>query len=175
MINFRKSGLNHQKPQFEKFRKTQWNAWIYAWKHEIKCKKKVNGLTGLERGKPSKKIDWKRQKKWRFSLTELYGERKGRKLFEKVFDPSEKLFIKNVPHDFRLIETNRGSLKNFEKISIDHKNSLGQSKFQKKHSLKKIALFLHKFLQAMKKMSKMYEYEMQSFSKTQVLNSVFLN
>ena len=40
MINFRKSGLNHQKPQFEKFGKSQWNAWIYAWKHEIKCKRK---------------------------------------------------------------------------------------------------------------------------------------
>ena len=34
----------------------------------------------------------------------MEGE-KGENFFEKVFDPSEKLFIKNISHNFRLIET----------------------------------------------------------------------
>ena len=32
---------------------------------------------------------------------------------------------------------------------------------------------MHKLLQALKNMNKMHEYEMQSFSKTQVLNLIF--
>ena len=35
-------------------------------------------------------------------MTESYGERKGRKLFEKVFDPSKKLFIKKHPTRFSI-------------------------------------------------------------------------
>ena len=34
------------------------------------------------------------KKRRRFALTESYGERKVRKLFEKVLDPSKKLFLK---------------------------------------------------------------------------------
>ena len=46
-------------------------------------------------------------------------------------------------------------------------------KIPEKHNFEKTAQFLHKILQALKNMSKMHEYEMQSFSKPQVLNPVF--
>ena len=41
--------------------------------------------------------------------------------------------------------------------------------------MRKTAQFLHKILQALKNMSKMHEYEMQRFSKTQVLNPIIPN
>ena len=41
-------------------------------------------------------------KKWRFALTESYGERQGRKLFEKVYDPSEKIVFKKRPTQFSI-------------------------------------------------------------------------
>ena len=40
MINFRKHGLKHQKPQFEKCRKYPMKCMKNAWKHQIKCKRK---------------------------------------------------------------------------------------------------------------------------------------
>ena len=39
MINFRKHGLEHQKPQFEKCRKYPMKCMKNAGKHEIKCKR----------------------------------------------------------------------------------------------------------------------------------------
>ena len=136
MINFRKSGLNHQKPQFEKFQKSQWNAWIYAWKHEIKCKRMGKMDLPAWREENLAKDRSKMTKKWRFALIEWYGERKGRKLFEKLFDPSENLVLKNVPHNFRLIETlgsidrNRQRLTQKFWINFDWlKNILDRSKF----------------------------------------------
>ena len=57
---------------------------LLAWREENLAKRQI-------------KNDKKRR---RFALTESYGERKVRKLFEKVFDPFEKLVLKNVPHDF---------------------------------------------------------------------------
>ena len=98
MINFRKNGLNHQKSQFEKFQKTQWNAWIYAWKQERKYKKKGKMDLPAWREENLAKRQIENDKKWRFALTESYGERKGRKLFEKVFDPSKKLVLKKISH-----------------------------------------------------------------------------
>ena len=140
MINFRKSGLNHQKPQFEKFQKSQWNAWIYAWKHENKCKSKgkMDLLAWREENLAKRQIN-NDKKRRRFALTESYGERKVRKLFEKVFDPFEKLVLKNVRLDFWLIETlgsidqNRQRLSQKFWINFDwSKNSFDRSKFQKK-------------------------------------------
>ena len=57
---------------------------LLAWREENLAKRQI-------------KNDKKRR---RFAFIESYGERKGRKLFEKVFDPFEKLVLKNVPHDF---------------------------------------------------------------------------
>ena len=57
---------------------------LLAWREENLAKRQI-------------KNDKKRR---RFALTESYGERKVRKPFEKVFDPFEKLVLKNVPHDF---------------------------------------------------------------------------
>ena len=47
------------------------------------------GLTGLGRGKPCKKNGWKWQKNWDWILTESYGERKNKELFEKLFVSTE--------------------------------------------------------------------------------------
>ena len=78
-----------------------------------------------------------------------------------------------IENQFRLIETDKGSPKNFEPISFDRKTVSIDRNPRKNTVLKKTAKFLHKILQALKNMSKMHEYEMQSFSKTQVLNPVF--
>ena len=39
MINFEKEDWINKNPNFEKFRKSHKNAWVYAWKHENKCKR----------------------------------------------------------------------------------------------------------------------------------------
>ena len=111
---------------------------------KINAKGRVKWTYGLGERKTLQKDRSKTTKKWRFSLTELYGERKGRKLFEKVFGPSKNLVLKNVPHNFWLIETlgsidrNRQRLTQKFWINFDwSKNSLDQSKFQKNHSFEK--------------------------------------
>ena len=76
------------------------------------------------------------------------------------------------------VRERKKSLKNFWKVSLNKSNSvfnsLDRSKFwKKKHRFEKQPSFVHKFLQALKNMNKMHEYEMQSFSKTQVINPVF--
>ena len=121
-------------------------------------------------------------KKWRFALIESYGERKGRKLFEKVFDPSETLVLKNVPHNFGLIETlgsidrNRQRLTQKFWINFDWSKTSSIDRNSRKNTvLRKTAQILHKILKALKNMSKMHEYEMQRFSKTQVLNPIIPN
>ena len=54
-------------------------------------------------------------------MTESYGERKVKKLFEKVFDSSKNLVLKNVSYDFQLIETDRGSPKNLNQFRLIEK------------------------------------------------------
>ena len=88
------------------------------------------GLTGLGRGKPCK--EWtKTTKICEWALTESYGERKSKELFEKVFVWSETQFLKNFLYDFQLIETNRGSSKYLEPILIDRKtDSINRNKLR---------------------------------------------
>ena len=104
MINFRKRGLIQQKSQFWKVPKIPKNAWVYAWKHENKCKRKgIKVLLALGEENLAKRMD-ENDKIWGWALTELYGERKVKELFEKVFVSTENQFLKNFSYDFRLIE-----------------------------------------------------------------------
>ena len=104
MINFKKEAWFNKNPKFEKVRKSQQNAWGYAWKHENKCKRKgIKVLPAL--GEENLAKEWtKTTKIWGWALTESYGERKVIELFEKVFDSTENQFLKNFSYDFRFIE-----------------------------------------------------------------------
>ena len=144
MINFKKSGFNHQKPQFEKFQKSQWHAWIYAWKHEIKCKRKgkMDLLAWREENLAKRQIE--NNKKMKICLDRVVWREKREKTFWKSVWPIWKTVFKNVPHDFQLIKTlglinqNRQRLTQKFWINFDwSKNSLDRSKFQKKHSFEK--------------------------------------
>ena len=88
-------------------------------------KEGYNGLTGLERGKPCKKTEEKRQK----IENEPCPNRRERerekfeKLLKSEFEQVKLSFFKNLIHDFqlienqfRLIETDIGSLKILKKI-----------------------------------------------------------
>ena len=120
---------------------------MHEFMHENKkenTKRRVKWTYRLGERKTLQKDRSKMTKKWRFAFIESYGERKGRKLFEKVFGPSKNLVLKNVPHNFWLIETlgsidrNRQRLTQKFWINFDwSKNSLDQSKFQKNHSFEK--------------------------------------
>ena len=80
---------------------------------------------------------------------------------------------KKLIHDFQLIETDRGSLKILNAISIDRKKDWINRNFGKITVLKNSANFVNKLLKALNFVNKMHEYEMKCFSKTQVLNLVF--
>ena len=132
MINFRKEGLNHQKPQIWIGPKIPTKAWIYAWKHENKCKRKgimvlpALGEENLAKNlvENDKKIDDWACLSWR----EI--ERKFWKLLKKLSWISQDLIKKKkklihnfrlIENQFQLIETDRGSLKIFKTILIDRK------------------------------------------------------
>ena len=73
-------------------------------KHEIKCKRKgKKDLPALGEENLAKRMD-ENDKNWDWALTESYGERIVKELFEKVFDSIENQFLKNFSYDFRLIE-----------------------------------------------------------------------
>ena len=120
-------------------------------------------------------------KNWEWALSQSERERKVWKTFEKWVWTSQTHFLKNPIHDFQLIknqfrfiEIDIGSLKkNFKTISIYRKATSINRNSEKKHSFEKQPNFVHKLLQALKNMNKMHEYELQSFSKMQVLNPVF--
>ena len=128
----------------------------------------------MERGKPCKKIEGKQQKIEEKPLLSRREKEKFEKLLKSEFEQVKLSFKKkNLIHKFRLIETDKGSSKNFETISIDRKTASIDRNSRKKHSFeKKKKQFLHKILQALKNMSKMHENEMQSFSKTQVFPKI---
>ena len=71
-------------------------------------------------------------------------------------------FLKNFVslYLFRLIKTDRGSLKIFKTISIDRNTASIDRNYEKKHSFEKQPSFVHKLFQALKNMNEMYEYEM---------------
>ena len=77
---------------------------------------------------------------WDWALTESYGERKSKELFEKVFVSTENKFLKNFPYDFWLIKIlssidwNKQRLTEIFKNNFDwSKNRLDQSKQTETH------------------------------------------
>ena len=92
-----------------------------------------------------------------------------------MFEQVKSDFLKNLIHEFRLIEnqfqlieTDRGSQTILNAISIDRKIDWINRKSKKNSILEKITWFLKKLLKALNIMNKMHEYEMKCFFKTQV-------
>ena len=86
MINFRKKKKKEDRinknPNFEKFRKSHKNAWVYAWKHENKCKREdIRVLLALG---PCKKFGQKQQKILSGALPSQREREESLKKFEKV-------------------------------------------------------------------------------------------
>ena len=111
MINFRKGGLIQQK--------SHKNAWVYAWKHENKFKGKgIKVLPALGEKNLAKSLA-ENDKKFLVEPCQVgERERKVWKSFEKVDEQVKYEFLKNLIHEFRLIEkqlrlieTDRDSLK----------------------------------------------------------------
>ena len=87
-----------------------------------------NGLTGLERGKPCKSSGGKRQKICWWALSNSEREKSLKNFLKSKFEQVKLWFLKNLIHDFRLIEnqfrlieTDKGFFKNFKTILIDRK------------------------------------------------------
>ena len=142
---------------------------------KINAKGRVKWTYWLGERKTLQKYRRKTTKNWEKTFTESERERKVWKNFWKVsLNKSNSVFKK--PNSRVSIDQNKQRLiKEFWNNFNWLKKSLDRSKFQKKTQFwkKKKTQFLHKILQVLKNMSKMHEYEMQSFSKTQVLNPFF--
>ena len=84
MINFKKSGLNQQKPQIEKCQKYPMKCMINAWKHEIKCKRKgIKDLPAYREENLAKNPEENNKKLWA-SLVQFRERKKvEKKTFEK--------------------------------------------------------------------------------------------
>ena len=96
MIIFRKRGLI-QYPNFEKFRKLLKNAWVYAWKHENKHKRRGIKVLPALWEKNLAKIWEKNDKKPLVEPCQVgERERKVWKSFEKVFESVKILFKKKL-------------------------------------------------------------------------------
>ena len=112
---------------------------------KINAKGRVKWTYWLGERKTLQKDRRKTTKNWGWAFAKSERERKVWKTFEKWVWTSQTRFLT---------------------ASID-RNSKKQNGFEKQPS------FVQKLLQALKNINKMHEYEMQSFSKAQVLNPVF--
>ena len=120
-------------------------------------------------------------KKLRMSLVQIEEREKSLKNFWKVRLNKSNSVFKKLDSQFLInrksvsIDRNRQRLtkkKFLNQFRLIEKKSQSIEILEKSQFWKK-AQFLHKILQALKDMSQIHEHEMQSFSKTQVLNPFF--
>ena len=138
-------------------------------------KKGYNGHSGLWREKPSKKLGGKRQKILCGALPSRRERGKFEKLLKRMLWTSQDLTFKKAHLRFSIDRNKQKLTNNFKRIFDWSKNKLDQSKIWKNRILKKTTWFLKTLLKALNIRSKIHEYKMKCFSKTQVLNPVFPN
>ena len=145
MINFTKYGLNHQKPQ--NIAKSENIPSMHEKMHvnqKINEKERVQWTYRLMERKTLQK-DWLKMKK-KISVEPCQVGEKEESL-KKQFEQVKSEFLKNLIHEFQLIEnqfrsieTDKGLLKHFKKNSIDRKiewinrNWQRLTKFEEKYS-----------------------------------------
>ena len=136
MINFTKTGLNHQKPPI------YWKCWKYphqcmkkAWKHKIKCKRKGKRDLSAFKDKNLAKILEENDKNLMVEPSAKSKREKSWKTFWKSdFEKSNLFFLKKLFHEFRSIkkqprsiETDRDFIKtiwhNFDRLKISFDRS----------------------------------------------------
>ena len=129
MINFRKRGLKHQKPQFERFQKYPMKCMKNAWKHEVKCKRKgIKDLPAYREENLAKNLE-ENDKKFVGKPCPIRRERKVWKPFWKVsLNKSNSDFKKTwftifdwSKISFDWSKQTEASFKNFKTISINQK------------------------------------------------------